>query len=166
MSTAAIVGLILLGILVGAIVPVLYRAAQTLKSARRQIDALGPRVDHALQELTDVTARLNRIATTIESQTDRLRPVVDHVVGIGQTLGQVRKSVHRFSSVAGAVGPALFAGLSAFWARRQTRPAGAEPTETEDDTKDQELGRNLSSDPPGSEPPNTRAAVSEDRYEY
>ena len=164
MSTASIVGLILLGILVGAIVPVLYQAAQTLKSARRQIDALGPRVDHALQELTDVTARLNRIATTIESQADRLRPVVDHVVGIGNTLGQVRKSVHRFSSVAGAVGPALFAGLSAFMARRRKRPARTEPAE--DETEDQELGRNLSSEPPGSEPPNTRAAVPADRYEY
>jgi uncharacterized protein YoxC len=164
MSTASIVGLILLGILVGAIVPVLYQAAQTLKSARRQIDALGPRVDHALQELTDVTARLNRIATTIESQTDRLRPVVDHVVGIGNTLGQVRKSVHRFSSVAGAVGPALFAGLSAFMAHRRKRRAGAEPSE--DNSEDQELGPNLSSEPPGSEPPSTRAAVSEDRYEY
>ena len=164
MSTASVVGLILLGILVGAIVPVLYQAAQTLKSARRQIDALGPRVDHALKELTDVTARLNRIATTIESQTDRLRPVVDQVVGIGQSLHHVRKSVHRFSSVAGAIGPALFAGLSAFWARRRNRPAGAEPTEN--DTEDQELEPNLSSEPPGSEPPNTRAAASEDRYEY
>jgi uncharacterized protein YoxC len=163
MSTASVVGLILLGILVGAIVPVLYRAAQTLKSARRQIDALGPRVDHALQELTELTARLNRIATTIESQTDKLRPVVDQVVGIGHTLGQVRKSVHRFSSVAGAVGPALFAGLSAFMARRRNRPAATEPTE--DETEDQELGRNLSSEPPGSEPPNTRAAVSEERYD-
>jgi len=162
MSTASVVGLILLGILVGAIVHVLYHAAQTLKSARRQIDALGPRVDQALKELTDVTSRLNRIATTIESQTDRLRPVVDQVVGIGQTLHQVRKSVHRFSSVAGAVGPALFAGLSAFMARRRKR--SAEPTE--DDTEDQELEPNLSSEPPGSEPPNTRAAVTEDRYEY
>lgn len=161
MSTASIVGLILLGILVGAIVPVLYQAAQTLKSARRQIDALGPRVDHALRELTDVTARLNRIATTIESQTDRLRPVVDQVVGIGQTLGQVRKSVHRFSSVAGAVGPALFAGLSAFWARRRGR--SAEEAATEDDTEEErEFQRNVSSEPSGQEPPKTRAAASED----
>src|SRR6185503_12833438 len=125
MSTASVVGLILLGILVGAIVPVLYQAAQTLKSARRQLDALGPRVDQALKEITDVTARLNRIATTVEGQTDRLRPVVDSVVGIGHTLGQVRKSVHRFSSVAGAVGPALFAGVSAFMAHRRARSAKA-----------------------------------------
>jgi len=129
MSTASVVGLILLGILVGAIVPVLYQAAQTLKSARRQLDALGPRVDQALKEITDVTARLNRIATTVEGQTDRLRPVVDSVVGIGHTLGQVRKSVHRFSSVAGAVGPALFAGVSAFMAHRRARSAKAAAAE-------------------------------------
>lgn len=161
MTTASIVGLILLGILVGALVPVLYQAAQTLKSARHQIDALGPRVDHALKELTDVTARLNRIATTIESETDRLRPVVDHVVGIGHTLGQFRKSVHRFSSVAGAVGPALFAGLSAFWARRRDR--NAEGADAEDDTEEEsEPRRNHSSEPSGQEPPNARTAVSED----
>jgi uncharacterized protein YoxC len=158
MSTASIVGLILLGILVGAIVPVLYQAAQTLKSARRQIDALGPRADHALKELTDVTAKLNRIATTIEGQTDRLRPVVDSVVGIGHTLGQVRKSVHRFSSVAGAVGPALFAGVSAFMAHRRAKSARA--AAAEEDTEE-ELERNYS-DEPGTEPPNTRAAVAEE----
>jgi hypothetical protein len=117
-----------------------------------------------LKELTDVTARLNRIATTVEGQTDRLRPVVDEVVGIGHTLGQVRKSVHRFSSVAGAVGPALFAGLSAFMARRRARSAKQAPVEEPEE--DQEFERNLSPEPPGSEPPNTRAALSEDRYEY
>ena len=161
MTTASIVGLILLGILVGAIVPVLYQAAQTLKSARRQIDALGPRVDQALKELTDVTGRLNRIATTIEGQTDRLRPVVDSVVGIGQTLGQVRRSVHRFSAVAGAVGPALFAGVSAFMAHRRAKSARAAAAE-EDTEEEQE--RNYS-DEAGTEPPNTRAAVTEEHYD-
>jgi len=163
MTTASIVGLILLGILVGALIPVLYQAAQTLKSARRQIDALGPRVEQALKEITDATERVNRLATTVEEQAERLRPVVDSVVGIGHTLGQVRKSVHRFSSVAGAVGPALFAGFSAFMAHRRARSAKA--AATKEDTED-ELDRNLSNEPSGSEPPETRAVVAEDHYDH
>jgi uncharacterized protein YoxC len=164
MSTAAIVGLILLGILVGAIVPVLYQAAQTLKSARRQIDALGPRVDQALKELTDVTQRINRIATTVEDQTDRLRPVVDSVVGIGHALNKVRNSVSRFSSVIGAVGPAVVAGLGAFLAQRRARSSTT--TVTEDESED-ETGRIIIDDRhPDVAPPNTRAAVPEDHYDH
>lgn len=161
MSTAVIVGLILLAILVGAIVPVLYQAAQTLKSARRQIDALGPRVDQALKELTDVTQKLNRIADTVEDQTDRLRPVVDSVVGIGDSLNKVRKSVSRFSSVIGAVGPAVIAGLGAFLAHRRARSRTAAATE---DESEDEFGSTNDDAHPDVAPPNTRAAVPEDHY--
>lgn len=162
MSTASIVGLILLAILVGAIVPVLYQAAQTLKSARRQIDALGPRVDQALRELTDVTQKINRIANTVEEQTDRLRPVVDSVVGIGQQIGQVKKTVSRVSTLVGAVGPAVVAGLGAFFAHRRARSATT--TATEDESED-ERGHIIDEAQPGVVPPSTRAAVPEDRYD-
>ena len=162
MSTAAIVGLILFAILVGAIVPVLYQAAQTLKSARRQIDALGPRVDQALRELTEVTQKVNRIANTVEMQTDRLRPVVDTVVGIGESLGQVKRTVSKFSSLVGAVGPAVVAGLGAFLAHRRARSSTT--TVTEDESED-ELGTIIDEATPGVSPPNTRAAVPEDRYD-
>ena len=163
MSTAAIVGLILLGILVGAIVPVLYQAAQTLKSARRQIDALGPRVDQALREITEVTQKVNRIANTVEAQTDRLRPVVDSVVGIGESLGQVKRTVSKFSSLVGAVGPAVVAGLGAFLARRRARSSTT--TVTEDESED-EFGGIIDQATPGVAPPNTRAAVPEDHYDH
>ena len=161
MSTAAIVGLILLAILVGAIVPVLYQAAQTLKSARRQIDALGPRVDQALKELTEVTQKINRIADTVEDQTDRLKPVVDSVVGIGHSLNKVRHSVSKFSTVIGAVGPAVVAGLGAFLAHRRARSRTAAATE---DESEDEFGSTNDDAHPGVAPPNTRAAVPEDHY--
>lgn len=163
MSTASIVGLILLAILVGAIVPVLYQAAQTLKSARRQIDALGPRVDQALRELTDVTQKINRIANTVEAQTDRLRPVVDSVVGIGQSLGQVKRTVSRVSSLVGAVGPAVVAGLGAFLAHRRARSSTTAVTE---DESEDETERIIDEAQPGVAPPNTRAAVPEDHYDH
>jgi len=164
MSTATIVGLILLGILVGAIVPVLYQAAQTLKSARRQIDVLAPRVDKALKELTDVTERINRLATTVEEQTDRLRPVVDSVVGIGHSLAQMKNTVSKVSSLVGAVGPALVAGLGAFIAHRRARSSTT--TATEDESED-ERGRIIIDDEhPGVAPPDARAAVPEDHYDH
>lgn len=162
MSTAAVVGLILLAILVGAIVPVLYQAAQTLRSARRQIDALGPRVDQALRELTEVTQKVNRIANTVETQTDRLRPVVDTVVGIGESLGQVKRTVSRFSTLVGAVGPAVVAGLGAFLAHRRARSS---TTTVKEDESEDEPGTTIEEATPGVAPPNTRAAVPEDRYD-
>lgn len=119
--TAVTVGLILFAVLVGAAIPVLYQAAQTLKSARQQIDALGPQVERALGEITRATEKVNRLADTVETQTGRLKPIVDEVVGIGKTVTSVRQALNRTSSVLTAVGPALAAGFQAFTSLRRGR---------------------------------------------
>jgi uncharacterized protein YoxC len=121
--TAVTVALILFAVLVGAAIPVLYQAAQTLKSARQQIDALGPQVDRALGEITRATEKVNRLAATVEEQTDRLKPIVDEVVGIGKTVTNVRQALNKTSSVLMAVAPAFAAGFHALTALRRGRGA-------------------------------------------
>jgi len=164
MSTAAIVGLILLSILVGALIPVLYQAWLTLKSARRQIDALGPRVDQALKEITETTGRVNRIASIVEEHGERLGPVVDSAVEIGHTLGQVQNTIRKFSSLVGAFGPAVVAGLGAFLAHRRARSATA--TTTEEETEDERQRIIINDRQPGVAPPKPRSAAPEDHYDH
>jgi uncharacterized protein YoxC len=124
--TAVTVGLILFAVLVGAAIPVLYQAAQTLKSARQQIDALGPQVDRALGEITRMTERVNRLAASVEEQTDRLKPIVDEVVGIGKTVTTVRQALNKTSTILTAVGPAFAAAFQAFTSLRRGRRTGSD----------------------------------------
>jgi uncharacterized protein YoxC len=148
--TAVTIGLILFAVLVGAAIPVLYQAAQTLKSARRQIDALGPQVERALTEVTRATERVNRLAATVEEHTDRLRPVVEQVVGIGKTVTHVRQALNRTSTILTAVGPALVAGFQAFASLRRKRDASdVDGSENEN---------------PFDAPPESRSAAPEDEH--
>jgi uncharacterized protein YoxC len=155
--TAVTVGLILFAVLVGAAIPVLYQAAQTLKSARQQIDALGPQVERALGEITRVTEKINRLAATVEVQTDRLKPIVDEVVGIGKTVTNVRQALNKTSSLLTAVGPALAAGFQAFTSLRRGRAAGS------GDRYD-EPPYDSNSEKPFDAPPGSRSTAPEDEH--
>jgi uncharacterized protein YoxC len=116
--------MLLAAVLVGAIIPVLYQTAQTLKSTRRFLDLTGQRLDAALKEFTDATARINRIAATVETETQRLRPAIEAVASIGKTVERVRDSVRTASIAVTALAPALLAGVRAF-ASRGDRGDGA-----------------------------------------
>ena len=119
-ETPVVIGLVLLAVLVGALIPVLYHAVQTLKSIKQFVDSAGPRVERAVVELTETAARLNRIGATVESEGERLRPLMDSAAGVGQTLVNLRKSLSSAGTLMSAVGPAILAGLGAFVARRRS----------------------------------------------
>jgi uncharacterized protein YoxC len=121
--------LLLLAVLVGAAIPVLYQVVQTLKSTRQFIDTTGRRLDEALREFTAATARINRIAATIEEEGQRLRPAIDAAASIGKTVERVRDSVRTASVAMTALAPAFLAGMRAFMDRggdSATGPAAGE----------------------------------------
>src|SRR5262245_3969564 len=116
-DTTGMFVLLLLAVLVGAVIPVLYQTVQTLRSARQFLDLTGKRLDEALREFTQATARINRIAATVETEAERLRPALEAAASIGKTVERVRDSVRTASVAVSALAPAFVAGMRAFMAR-------------------------------------------------
>jgi uncharacterized protein YoxC len=108
---------LLVAVLVGAVLPVFYQLIQTLRSVRVFVDTTGPRIEEAMKELTSAAARLNGIASTIEKEGRRLKPIVDSAAGLGETLSSLSRSVRSAGSILGALTPAFVAGVRAFFTR-------------------------------------------------
>jgi uncharacterized protein YoxC len=130
-EAALIIGLVLLAVLVGSLTPVFYQAVQTLKSIRQFADTTAPRLEQALREVTETTARLNRIGSTVEAEGERLKPLIDSAASLGQTLHGLKRSLQTAGTILTALGPALVAGLGAFVAKR-ARSSDGGPEEEED----------------------------------
>jgi uncharacterized protein YoxC len=118
-DVVGIIAVVLAAVLVGAVIPVLYNAAQTLKSARVFIETTGPRVEETLGEITAAVSRLNRIAAALEDEGRKLKPLVDSAAGLGQTLERINETARTAGSLLGALTPALIAGVKAFFSGRK-----------------------------------------------
>jgi len=116
-DTTGLFILLLLAVLVGAVIPVLYQVIQTLRSGRQFLDVTGKRLDDALREFIEATARFNRIAATVEEEGQRLRPAIEAAASIGSTVAKVRDSVRTASVAVTALAPAFLAGMRAFMDR-------------------------------------------------
>ena len=149
-ESAVIIALTLLAVLVGALIPVLVNAARTLKSIRLFVEGAGPRLQRALDEVTEATMRVNRIGATLQEQGDRLKPLVDSVASVGNSLQGFKSSLSTASSVLRSVGPAFIAGLGATFMKR-TRRAGkrAASHSGEEDTPETHEMSDLEDEKPG-----------------
>jgi hypothetical protein len=87
-ETALIVGVTLLAVLVGALLPVLYQLMQTLRETRR-------------------------VLNVVESHAKDLKPAVEAAAEIGQSIRQMKNSLKTTASLATALGPPLVALLRA-----------------------------------------------------
>ncbi len=87
-ETALIVGVTLLAVLVGALLPVLYQLMQTLRETRR-------------------------VLSVVESHTKDLKPAVEAAAEIGQSIRQMKNSLKTTASLASVLGPPLVALLRA-----------------------------------------------------
>jgi len=137
-ETPLVIGLVLLAVLVGALLPVFYHAVQTLKSVKHFMDTNAPRLEQALQEFTETTARLNRIGATLEGEGARLKPLIDSAESVGQTLQSLRRSLQSAGSMLTALGPAFLAGLSAIMARRGRSGDGGDDRESGEESAAEE----------------------------
>jgi uncharacterized protein YoxC len=116
-DTTGLFILLLLAVLVGAVIPVLYQTVHTLRGARQFLELTGRRLDEALREFTEATARINRIAAAVEQEGERLRPAIEAAASIGKTVEKVRDSVRTASVAVTALAPAFLAGMRAFMDR-------------------------------------------------
>jgi uncharacterized protein YoxC len=113
---------VLLAILVGAAIPVLLQLRATLRSAQTFLDTTAPRLESALEEIRVAAERINTVAGEIEGRVGKLAEFTDEVGKVGRQIRRVGHSLRTAVNVGVAVGPALTAGLRAFF----SRPQGAE----------------------------------------
>ena len=124
-ATWQIVGVVLLAILVGALVPVLIQLRRTLHSAENVLNTTGPRLDRTLDEVSEAASRINGLGRSLEKDAEGLRVFTDAAAGLGRSLKQAQESVRLMTAVGAAVGPAIAAGLRTLFAPRVDEPGSA-----------------------------------------
>lgn len=85
-ETALLIGITLLAVLVGALLPVLYQLMQTLRETRR-------------------------VLTVVETHARELKPAVEAAAEIGLAVRQMKTSLKTTATLASALGPPLIALL-------------------------------------------------------
>jgi len=115
-ATWQIVGVVLLAVLVGALVPVLIQLRRTLSSAENVLNTTGPKLDRTLDEVSEAASRINHLGRSLEKDAEGLRVFTDAAAGLGRSLKQAQESVRVLTAVGAAVGPAIAAGLRSLFA--------------------------------------------------
>ena len=123
LETCIVVVAVLLGVLVGAALPVLSQLRRTLKAAENTMLQSGTKLDRVLEHASEATRRINRISTEVETAAGHLKGVFDLLEGLGDLAAKLSDKVRIVDSVAEALGPALVAAARAVW------PDGKEPPE-------------------------------------
>jgi ABC-type transporter Mla subunit MlaD len=120
MDPLAIALLTLAALLTGALLPLIFQARATLRSAQRVLDTSGPRLERTLTDMAATTQEVMAIAQDVTKTLDQVRGTVRTVVNIG-----------------GVVGPAVMAAVQAFQA---TRALHAREARTPEQSPEQEHG--------------------------
>jgi uncharacterized protein YoxC len=115
---------ILLAVLVGVAIPALIQLRSTLKSAQTVLDQAGPKLQRTLDETAEATARLNRLTAEIEAKAKQAEPIVSAALDIGTRVTRLGGTLQTAIAIGSAIGPALTAGVRAFF----TKPNGTDDT--------------------------------------
>lgn len=122
----SILPVVLFALLAGAVIPVLYQLYHVLRKARAVLDSAGPRLDRALDRLADAASSLNGLGTTLEARAHSLKPLLDATSTLGHLLGRTGPWLATAATIGGSVGPAVAAGLRAFFSRADDRPGSGD----------------------------------------
>jgi hypothetical protein len=114
---APLLAVVLLALLLGAAIPVLYQLYRVLRRARSLLDTAGPRLERALDQVSEAAERLHGVGSTLEAQAQALRPLLDAASRLGHLIGRSGTWLGTAMTVGGAAGPALLAGVRAFFSR-------------------------------------------------
>ena len=123
LETGIIIVAVLLGVLVGAALPVLSQLRRTMKAAETAMQQSGAKLDRILEQASEATSRINRITAELETSTGHMRGVFQLLEGLGDLAARLNDKVKIVDSLAVALGPALVAAARAVW------PDGKEPPE-------------------------------------
>ena len=121
-STAPLLAVVLLAVLVGAAIPVLYQAYQVLKRTRMLLDTAGPRLERALVQVGQAADQLSRIGSTLEAQTQTVKPLLEAASKLSCWISRSGRWLGTALIVGGAVGPAMIAGARALFKRTDGHP--------------------------------------------
>ena len=116
MEPLALVALVLLALLVGAALPALLQLRRTLRSAEEFLHSTGRKLDRVLDEVTEATGRLNRVAGSLEEGSRAFQQVFDSAQKLARALGQAQEALRNVVTVGNALGPAVAAGARALFA--------------------------------------------------
>ena len=153
MDVGSIVALTLMADLVGVMIPVLVQINATLKSTRKLLDRVGPKLEATLDDVRQSARRLNRTSAGLEESVGKARALFDSAGQVAVTLQQLRRSLKGAVAVGNAVGPALAAAIRAFGENRSARSEAAR--ETESSTKSSESTEKVESAAGGGVRPGT-----------
>ena len=120
-SPALLLAVVLLAFLVGAAIPVLYQLYQLLRRARALLDTAGPRLERAFDQVGQAADRINGIGSTLEAQAQTLMPLLETASKWGHRIHRSGQWLGRAATVGGAVGPAVIAGVRAFFSGTDDR---------------------------------------------
>jgi uncharacterized protein YoxC len=109
--TWQIIGMILLAIIVGALIPVLVQLRKTLRAAETVLSTTGPKIDKTLDEVSEAASRINQVGRSLERDAEGLRVFTDAAANLGKSLKQAHDTLRTVTAVGAAVGPAIAAGL-------------------------------------------------------
>ncbi len=134
-QTLSILAVVLIALLVGASVPVLIQLHLTLKRAREFMDSTGRRADRALDEVTETSARIGRLAAGLEVGAGDLRVLMESLGTLGRSAREVQETLHVALAAGRAVAPAVVAAARVLFSRThddgkpagESEGAGAEP---------------------------------------
>ena len=113
--SAPILAVVLLSFLVGAVLPILYQLYHILKRARALLDTAGPRLETTLDRVGQAADRLDGIGATLEAQALTLRPLFEAASRLRHSIDRSGDWLGTAMAVGGAVGPAVIAGVRAFF---------------------------------------------------
>jgi ABC-type transporter Mla subunit MlaD len=120
MEPLGIALLTLAALLTGALLPLIFQAKATLRSAQRVLDTSGPKLEKTLTDMALTTQEVMAIAKDVTA-----------------TLDQVRGTVRTVANIGGVVGPAVMAAVQAFQA---TRALHAREARTSDQSAEHDHG--------------------------
>lgn len=101
----------LVGVLVGAAIPVLLQLRKTLKAAEETLDTTGRHMNQALDQLSTTLERVNRASEELERGVTKVSSLLSALGGIGDALLKVRSTVGSVASIGSILGGALLAAF-------------------------------------------------------
>jgi hypothetical protein len=129
MEAAGAIGiaiLVLVAVLTGALLPLLFQARATLRSAQIVLDEGRPMLLRTLDELQHATREAREVIAEVQASEPRAAAFMESVAGLTATLNQVQASMRSASAIGTAIGPAVVAAVQAFRAIRAEDSANAE----------------------------------------
>ena len=125
--TWQIVGIVLIAILVGALIPVLVQLRKTLRAAETVLSSTGPNIDRTLEEVREAASRINQVGRSLERDAEGLRVFTDAAANLGKSLKQAHDTLRTVTAVGAAVGPAIAAGLRSLFTSARDDETGPPP---------------------------------------